>query len=76
MVVNEKIAGNEISGAFKVDMTSASPSAVYLAPFDGSKADSQYEITVATGKKEGVFFMNGILAMTYSHIANATLPSA
>ena len=24
----------------------------------------------------GVFFMNGILAMTYSHIANATLPSA
>lgn len=58
MVVNEKIAGNEISGAFKVDMTSASPSAVYLAPFDGSKADSQYEITVATGKKEGVFFMN------------------
>lgn len=24
----------------------------------------------------GVFFMNGILAMTYSHIANATLISS
>lgn len=53
---NEKTAGNEINGAFKLDITAA-PAPVFTETYDG-KAGSQYETTVNTGKKAGTIYIN------------------
>ena len=58
MTVNEQVAGNEINGAFKVDLTAASPAAAYSSVYSGAAAGSQYETIVATGKKGGTFYIN------------------
>lgn len=57
MVVNNKSAGNEINGAFKVDITSDNPTPVFTAPYDGTEG-SQYSTIIATEKKSGIFYIN------------------
>ena len=47
-----------------------------MDPSNESKGDKTMGSETKKDTGMGVFFMNGILAMTYSHIANATLPSA
>jgi len=58
MVVADKVAGNEINGQAKVDITAATPSAAYAGLYTGAAAGSQYEITVNTAKQAGTFFIN------------------
>ncbi len=57
MVVNNQSAGNEINGAFKVDLTAENPSPVFTASYDKTEG-SQYVTSVATAKKGGIFYIN------------------
>ena len=57
MVVNNMSAGNEINGAFKVDITDADLTPIFAGSYSG-KDGSQYVTSIATGKKSGVFYIN------------------
>ena len=57
MVVNNMSAGNEINGAFQVDITAANPVPVFTGTYNGTDG-SQYVNSVATGKKGGIFYIN------------------
>lgn len=57
MVVNNMSAGNEINGAFKVDITTADLTPIFAGSYSG-KDGSQYVTSIATGKKSGVFYIN------------------
>ena len=57
MVVNNMSAGNEINGAFKVDITDADLTPIFAGSYSG-KDGSQYVTSIATGKKGGVFYIN------------------